>query len=179
MNAAKHAQKLKHIGRIKKALRYRENEEKRLAPIKKEKKETKNYIVAKLRHNHANIREDILAARRKAREDWKLGALRPNRAIGEEAETYGTLDREQLRGVDMPKHWFGAKEGVQKRMKTRIPENVLRDHWPIVEDDRVVVIRGRERNRIGVVKEVLKDSNMIILKDVNKVILLHASSPHE
>lgn len=169
MNAAKHAQKLKHIRKIKAAIRFREAEKNRLAPIIKENRESKQYILQRLRHEHESIKTDIITARKNAKEDWHLGPLRPNRAVGEDAERYGVMDRKQLRDPQIPKHWFGAKESVQKRMKFKIPENVLRDQWPIVKGDRVVVIRGRELNKIGEVEEVVKESNQIILKDMNKV----------
>jgi large subunit ribosomal protein L24 len=169
MNAAKHAQKLKHIRKIKAAIRFREAEKKRLAPIIKENKESKQYILQRLRHEHETTKSDIVTARQNAKEDWYLGPLRPNRAIGVNAERYGVMDRKQLRDPEIPKHWFGAKESVQKRMKYKIPENVLRNQWPIVKGDRVVVIRGRELNKIGEVEDVVKESNQIVIKDMNKV----------
>jgi large subunit ribosomal protein L24 len=161
MNAAKYARKLKHIRKVKGALRYREQTKKRLDPIKKENKETKRYITESLYHTNRDFRADLKTARQNAKEDWILGPLRPNRAAGEDSERYGTLERFQIGRPSLPKHWYGAKEGVQRRMKTRIPENVFRDQWPIVEDDRVVVIRGSEKNRIGYVKEVLKDTHTV------------------
>lgn len=169
MNPAKYAQRLKHIRKIKAAIRYQEKTKERLAPIKEENKETKQYILQRLAYNSKQIRGEKRTARKNAEEDWNLGPLRPNRAVGPDAVRHGAFKREQMREPQIPEHWFGAKESVQKRMKTQIPRNVLHDQWHIVKDDRVVVIRGREKNKIGYVNEVLKESNQVTLRDLNKV----------
>jgi large subunit ribosomal protein L24 len=169
MNAAKYAQRLKAIRKVKAAIRYQLQARKRLEPIRKERKETKAYIVGNLQRIKDVIKGDAKAARKRAREDFELGPLRPNRAVGEAAATYGTMGRADMSMPPIPKHWFGAGEKLQKRMKTRIPEHVLSDQWPIVEGDRVVVIRGRELDKIGTVKTVDKENSSLVITDINKV----------
>ena len=178
MNAAKYAQKLKHIRKVKAAIKYQETTRKSLEPLKKQRKDVKEYMSQKSSHIAAS-RRDFKTARRNAREDWILGPLRPNRAIGAHAERYGAVLREQARGPDLPKHWYGAGPSLQKRMKTRIPKHILHDQWPIVEDDRVIVIRGREKNKVGVVSEILKNSNELTIQDLNKVYSLTMSAKHQ
>jgi large subunit ribosomal protein L24 len=169
VNPARHARHLKQVKKVQDAIRYRDKTLEKLQPIKKKKFETKQYFIQQNRVRaevtHANIR----TARNNAREDWDLGPLRPNRAVGEEAETRGIYNREGLRDVPLPKHWLDSGDEVQRKVKTRLPENVLRNQWPIVEGDRVVIIRGLHKNKIGVVKELHKNENMVTVDGLNKV----------
>ncbi|KAF2652464.1 hypothetical protein K491DRAFT_781043 [Lophiostoma macrostomum CBS 122681] len=169
VNAARHARQLKQIKKVQDAIRYRDSVLERLQPVKEKRRETKEYFLTRERINALVTNNNIRAARNNAREDWDLGPLRPNRAIGEDAETLGIYQREGLRDVPIPKHWVGSGDEVQKKVKARLPEHVLRDQWPIVEGDRVVVIRGQSKNKIGVVQELLKENNMVLVKDVNKI----------
>ncbi|KAF2184419.1 hypothetical protein K469DRAFT_502648, partial [Zopfia rhizophila CBS 207.26] len=87
-------------------------------------------------------------ARKNRLEDWNLGPLRPNRAIGRDAEKYGALEAGQMRLIDVPEH-------------------MRRKEWPIVEGDRVVIIKGRNRGKIGVVKKLSKTREEVQIKDLN------------
>ncbi|KAK5116672.1 hypothetical protein LTR62_007346 [Meristemomyces frigidus] len=99
-----------------------------------------------VRANGANIK----AARLNRATDWAAGRLAPRRDVGEQAETYGALpiydiQSPTLNAKDIPK-WF-----------------------PIVEGDRVVVMTGRDRGKIGEVTEVLKDRGQLRVKGANVV----------
>jgi large subunit ribosomal protein L24 len=168
VNAAKYAQRLKHKRHVMSAIRFMEGRRKRIAPIVEKNKKSKEFIVQSLKWKYNHLRVPAEEALKNAREDWELGPLRPNRAIGADKELYGTVDRAQLRRPEVPEHWFDAEAWVQKRMKEKIPENVLFNRYPIVVDDRVVVIRGREANKIGKVKDILTENNTVIVTGLNK-----------
>jgi large subunit ribosomal protein L24 len=184
MNAAKQAQRLKAIRKVKAALKYREAQKERLKPLIDQRKEGKEYKERMAQHFVQGRYSDLSKARQHAREDWKLGPLRPNRAVGPNADRYGAIGRDQVRAPSLPKYWFGAalpenrsRIKMPKHVWERIPQHILNNHWPIVKDDRVVIVQGREKNKVGIVREIFKDSNEIIVKDLNKV-LWRAPSPH-
>jgi large subunit ribosomal protein L24 len=168
MNAAKYARKLKHIRKVKAALRFQEDTRSRLKPIKEQNQYTKHYIKRSLEFNQLND-ENIKTAEENHEEDWKLGPLRPNRAVGPRADVYGAMRPEEVMSPTVPDHWYGAKANVQGRMKTRIPENVCLDRWPIVEGDRVVVIRGPQTNKVGIVSTVVKSRNEVTIEGIGQV----------
>ncbi|KAF2018181.1 hypothetical protein BU24DRAFT_491198 [Aaosphaeria arxii CBS 175.79] len=168
MSSAKAIRKLKHIRQIKYALRLRELERERLAPIKEEKRETKSYILSTM--STKNIKQKSAKdARRRAREDFNLGPLRPNRAVGKGASTYGAMNQDEMRLPPIPDHWFGASESLQKRLKGRIPDNVMRDHLSIVEGDRVVILSGKDKNKVGVVGNVDRSTNSVTVEHSNMI----------
>jgi large subunit ribosomal protein L24 len=172
MNAAKHARKLKHIRRVKNAIRYEENRRERLKPIKEQRQATKDYILQRL-HLQKIQNQKIKAALQNADEDWKLGPLRPNRAVGYDPAAYGAANRNTYDGhithASFPDHWYGADPKVQKRMKERIPTNVLLNQWPIVAGDRVVVVRGLYANKVGKVLDVDKEDNTVTVEGIDEV----------
>lgn len=93
-----------------------------------------------------NIRE----AQRARKEDWALGPLAPRRDVGEKKATYGAMDvfTYQLPELD--------------------PE--ARPKWMHISvGDRVVVIRGRERGKIGTVDDVTQERASVRVKGVNVV----------
>lgn len=169
MNAARHARKLKHIEKVKAAIRFQQATRKRQEAAKERKGDTKTYrqqgdiyrkALNELNRNAAN----------NAKQDWNLGQLRPNRAIGPDANTYGVLPLDAYGyGVRLPKHWFGSESKVESRLKKHIPENVRLDRWPIVEGDRVVVIRGVHVNKIGTVKDLEKERYVLSVEGINQV----------
>ncbi|KAF2266649.1 hypothetical protein CC78DRAFT_577962 [Lojkania enalia] len=144
------ARQKKGIQKVKAAIRYAELENARKAPLLKQRRDNKDYIVSSLRWETQNIRADIKQARLNWIEDWKLGPLRPNRAVGPDAQLHGVLSPSQARSPEIPDHV----------LKKRV--------WPFAEGDRVVIIRGREENTIGTIREVLEENNSAIIKDTNK-----------
>ncbi|KAI9767520.1 MAG: hypothetical protein M1839_004480 [Geoglossum umbratile] len=93
-------------------------------------------------------RKDIKQARLARREDWELGPLAPTRNVGDAKETYGAMEMERVRPVELSE---------EKRVK----------FWNIVENDRVVVLEGRDKGKIGVVKSLEKKSNMVVVAGLN------------
>ena len=82
-------------------------------------------------------RQAVKAERKHRREDWLCGPLAPKRDIGESRDIYGTAGQEILQAPDMPKRLQLKDEEIG-----------------IVAQDRVVVVRGIGRGKIGEVTEV-------------------------
>ena len=104
---------------------------------------------SRIRLNRANnglIRD----ARKNRKEDWATGALAPRRDVGDQAETYASINmyNSMLPEIDPEKRlkWFHIHEG-----------------------DRVVVMKGRERGKIAKVTNLDKEKNSVTVKDVNVV----------
>ena len=100
-------------------------------------------------------RSVIKAERINRREDWMLGPLAPNRTAGKDGGSYGMLNFQQLR----PPPVVPAKR---------------EEYLNFAENDRVVVVRGRERGKIGKVNTVDEESQTVTLYDVNMVSILSA-----
>ncbi|KAF7186372.1 hypothetical protein HII31_12303 [Pseudocercospora fuligena] len=85
--------------------------------------------VRMIRDNTKALQQD----RKNRREDWEAGALAPRRDVGDLRTRYGAL---QIYNINLPE---------------RDPE--ARPKWtPIRQGDRVVVLQGRDRGKIGEVK---------------------------
>ncbi|KAI9676774.1 MAG: hypothetical protein M1829_002869 [Trizodia sp. TS-e1964] len=92
--------------------------------------------------------DDIKLARVTRKEDWELGPLAPRRDIGDKRDTYGTMDTSRL---------MAGKKQAYKKFPT------------IVKGDRVVIVEGRDKGKIGVVMEnkgrlTVEGLNMVDIK---------------
>lgn len=93
--------------------------------------------------------QHIKTTRKNRKEDYDLGPLAPRRDIGKDAETYGTVDSIRFQRVTVPKwkrRWCGFEVG-----------------------DRVVLLKGRDKGKIGVVDEKDEESETVRVKDLNMV----------
>jgi hypothetical protein len=172
MRTTKALQKIKHIKHMKNAIRHHEATRAKKEPIFKERFNGKQARLQEEQYHAKFTRGDVKKAKRNYKEDWALGPLRPNRAVGENAELYGAMEKDQLRWPDVPI--------PTQRMRNKLREKAgLNPEWPIVIDDRkvypfvkgdrVVVIRGKEMNKIGIIENINEEAHMVELKDVNKV----------
>nr|POE97282.1 50s ribosomal protein l24 [Quercus suber] len=100
----------------------------------------------RVQNQNAIIRE----SRKHRREDWELGSLTPRRDAGENKEMYGS--------VHVYNYWL-----------PKIPEGKGPETWHISEGDRVVVIRGRGRGKIGAVMRKDEDRASVMVSGVNLV----------
>jgi large subunit ribosomal protein L24 len=98
----------------------------------------------------AQLSGQFQAARKNRYEDWEKGPLAPMRDSGLERTTYAGLTPVVMQPPRLPKH--------EKR------RYVL-----FAEGDRVCVIRGREQGKISVITQVNRDSETVLIKDVNMV----------
>ena len=96
------------------------------------------------------------AERTYRREDWMLGPLAPNRLVGKDGGGYGMLD---FLSAQAPT--------VMKREREK--------YVNIVVNDRVVVVSGREKGKIGKVGNVNVERQTVALYDINLVSFLHCS----
>ncbi|MCJ1368133.1 hypothetical protein MMC16_007274 [Acarospora aff. strigata] len=124
----------------------------RAAKVRKSKRASEQRILDRqdsvLRRRSAIT--NLKQARIARREDWQLGPLAPRRDVGAQKDTYGTADTRTLRGKEVPK---------QERMR----------FWPIMVGDRVVVMEGREKGKIGMVKGTDKEREELTVEGLNKV----------
>ncbi|KAF2399072.1 hypothetical protein EJ06DRAFT_69238 [Trichodelitschia bisporula] len=122
--------------------------------LKEAQQKTTRHLKEKEARDHLRLKQKVLvenmkAARIARREDYELGPLAPNRHAGEQGEKYGTAAGQLLQYYKLPRNEL-------ERAKKRRGENEFR------VNDRVVVLRGRERGKIGTVFEV-QDETMKIL----------------
>jgi hypothetical protein len=163
-NAARQAKKLKEIRKVKHAIQWR--------------------IMWENEHVH-QVRKKALA---NAKEDWKLGPLRPNRAIGPGADKYGALTGNQMQKPEIPtrtqrnRNETRAKKGLELEYPLVVKARGAKDkdvgkkYFPIVKDDRVVILKGKDRSKIGVVQEVIERTHEVIIKGLNTVCITYARS---
>jgi large subunit ribosomal protein L24 len=95
-------------------------------------------------------RSNIKAERKHRREDWVLGPLAPNRLAGHDAGSYGMLDRRSLR-------------------HPVIPERSREKYFNFAINDRAVIVKGREKGKIGRIREIDEKNSTVILADINMV----------
>lgn len=94
--------------------------------------------------NHSLIKE----AREARKEDWARGALAPRRDVGDMADKYGTVGLFNM--------------NIAERQEKNKPK------WrSICDGDRVVVIKGREKGKIGVVTNYDNDRGAVKLEGIN------------
>ncbi|PUU82285.1 hypothetical protein B9Z19DRAFT_1018127 [Tuber borchii] len=94
-------------------------------------------------------RTDQKQSRREAKEDRMLGPLAPRRAMtSAEADEMSAVASERARALPIRK---------EERVK----------YWNIVAGDRVVVLAGADRHRIGVVKSVDKATATLMVQGIN------------
>ncbi|KAF1976115.1 hypothetical protein BU23DRAFT_502766 [Bimuria novae-zelandiae CBS 107.79] len=168
---AKALRQIKEIRKVKGAIRWHERAREKRKKIAQERFQTKRAFGSRLKWHKDNVVAPIKEAKKNLWEDYMLGPLRPNRAVGPGADKYGALYSEQMRRPPIP-------VDVQKRRnEARIAKGfdpvyplVVDDKkfFPIAVDDRVMVMYGREQGKIGVVGEILEESHEIIVKDINK-----------
>lgn len=171
VNAARYQRKLKHIRKVKAAIRYQEAAQRQRHIAGKKKKEIRDY--ARSIQLAENVKYSAAKeAAKGSKQDWRLGQLRPNRAIGSGAERYGVFPQEWNRLMELPEEWRDGRLFKENKGKTKkvpeylLSEHLLMPHWPIVEGDRVVVIRGVHRNKIGTVERVDARRNTITISGI-------------
>jgi large subunit ribosomal protein L24 len=172
LRSAKHLKKVKEMKQVETAIKWHERARKKRQALKADAWESKQTVLRSLRWEKAQVQDVKRQALKHAREDWKLGPLRPNRAIGDEARTYGAMDQEGMRRPPVPVRVQKNRNEVREKKGKELLYPIVVDdkkYFHIVAGDRVVVINGREKGKIGTVYDVLSESHEVIIKDVNKV----------
>ncbi|CAJ2511582.1 Uu.00g072070.m01.CDS01 [Anthostomella pinea] len=122
---------------------------------KKEKKES----VGQSRQQLGMVREDFERAKRAIRDDWALGPLAPRNDVGEWDSAHGTVHEARFRG----------QGGLSLAMRNR------RCQWAggaynlnIAVGDRVVLLDGPDKGRIGLIREIDPMRAEVVVADLNK-----------
>ncbi|PGH27524.1 hypothetical protein AJ80_00765 [Polytolypa hystricis UAMH7299] len=92
--------------------------------------------------------DDVNTERKTRREDWMKGPLAPRRDVGDREGLYGTISGERTRAPAIPK----------EKQKSLVF---------LAAGDRVCVIRGRDKGRIGNVGSVDKESDTLTISGIN------------
>jgi len=134
------------------AIRARNQATRKLARVREENKRMRIKEAMGIRTQIQRIaRTDQKQSRREAKEDRMLGPLAPRRAMtSAEADEMGAVAGERARALPIRK---------EQRVK----------YWNIVAGDRVVVLTGADRHRIGVVKSVDKATATLTVQGINMV----------
>lgn len=112
-----------------------------------------------------DVKNDLVKARQARREDWELGPLAPKRDVGDYKEKYGTISTNRLTGPEL------ERKDIDKALET-----VGGKHLHIVTGDRVVILEGRDKGRIGKVKETSRERAEVTVEGLNMVCLPFAVS---
>ncbi|KAF1983095.1 hypothetical protein K402DRAFT_466332 [Aulographum hederae CBS 113979] len=84
------------------------------------------------------------------REDWYLGPLAPKRLNEHTIEKYATVDLPMLQTPELPKHYK------------------LQPFQPLHAGERVVILEGNDKGRIGTIMNIDEKTDRIRIKGMNK-----------
>ncbi|KAJ9411236.1 hypothetical protein DTO045G8_868 [Paecilomyces variotii] len=120
-----------------------------IAAKKEQREEWKEALRERFSYNRIQL-DAIRNERSARREDWLKGPLAPKRDSGPEARFYGAMVPYAMQPPKVPKH-------------------LRRKYINFAAGDRVCVIRGRDKGKIGEVTRVDPETETVTVKDVNMV----------
>ncbi|KAI2485640.1 KOW motif domain protein [Pyrenophora tritici-repentis] len=170
-NAARQAKKLKEIQKVKHAIQWHERERKKRQELKQAHWDSKQAVLQRIAWEHQHIKGARKRALAAVKEDWKLGPLRPNRAIGPNADKYGALTPEYIQKPEIPLKTQKNRNEVKEKKGLPLEYPLVVDekrYFPIVKDDRVVILKGKDAGKIGKVKSIVERTHEIIVDGLNK-----------
>lgn len=97
------------------------------------------------------------------KEDWELGPLAPRRDVGNAKDTYGTVPSTQ---VDLRPSSEEREKGIAL---------FGGKYCSIRSGDRVVVLAGRDKGKIGKVLDVMPEEGGVKIQGVNMVCISQSS----
>ncbi|KAF2848968.1 hypothetical protein T440DRAFT_453387 [Plenodomus tracheiphilus IPT5] len=169
-NAVRQAKKLQDIRKVTNAIKWHEKERKKRQKLRQEQYDSKQAVIQRIKWDNEHVHGVRKKALAQVKEDWRLGPLRPNRAFGEGADKYGVLTAAQVRKPDIPLLSVKNRNEFRER-KGLAPEYPLivddKKYFPIVKEDRVAILKGKEKGKIGVVEEVMDRTHQVIVKGLN------------
>lgn len=128
---------------------------------KRKAKKTKDFLNTRREQTNFSRKDEsaqVKTARRARREDWELGPLAPRRDVGHAKETYGTINAQRTRGqaltLDEREQLFAPFGGK---------------FLNIVAEDRVVVLEGRDKGKIGKIANVDRLRGEVTVRGLNMV----------
>ncbi|KAL6707168.1 hypothetical protein ACN47E_004715 [Coniothyrium glycines] len=170
-NAAREAKRIKEVRKVKSAIQWHEKARKERQKVQQQRWEAKQIVLQGIKWENEHVKDVRKKALRNVREDWKLGPLRPNRAYGENADKYGALAAAQAQKPQIPIEVQKNRNEVRKRKGLPLEYPLVvndESYFPIVKEDRVVILKGPDRNKIGVVSDVMSSTHQVIVKGLNK-----------
>lgn len=171
-NAARQAKKAKEIRHIKNAIIWHEKQRAQRKQKMKDHFEAKQVHMQRAKWERDNVTEIRRKALRNAAEDWKLGPLRPNRAVNVADGKYAVVTPSQVQKPEIPTKVQAYRNTVREK-KGIAPEYPLvvddKKYFPIVKGDRVVVVRGKDKGKIGTVMTPVPRTHEFIVQGVNVV----------
>ena len=102
--------------------------------------------------------KNLQAAQLARREDWELGPLAPRRDVGDDKDTYGTVDQSQLR---FPK--------IHRSKIDEVLKNVGGRYLNLAKGDRVVLLEGGDKGKIGKIIDIDASRGMCKVEGLNMV----------
>lgn len=111
-----------------------------------------------LDYTNQEIDSQILQAQKARREDYELGSLAPRRDVGDLKDKYGTINSYRMKAEEL------RGPALQKAL-----EPFGGQHLNIVAGDRVVIIDGVDRGKIGKIREVDKGAAHCTIEGLNMV----------
>ena len=113
------------------------------------------------REQNAFVRKDLTQGikqrRLERREDWELGPLAPRRDVGDKKDTFGTVSTQRMRGP------------VLKEERREILKQVGGRYLNLVKGDRVVLLDGRDKGKIGKILSTDKLRAECVVEGLNMV----------
>lgn len=171
-NAARQAKKAKEIRHIKNAIVWHEKQRIQRKQKMKDHFEAKQSVMQRNKWERENIIDVRRKALRNAKEDWQLGSLRPNRAVNVADGKYAVVTPTQVQKPEVPTK-VQAYNNAKREKKGLVPEYPLvvddKKYFPIVKGDRVVVLRGKDKGKIGTVMTPVERTHEFIVQGVNVV----------
>ncbi|KAF2833970.1 hypothetical protein CC86DRAFT_339661 [Ophiobolus disseminans] len=170
-NVARQARRNKDIRKVEGAIIWHARERKKRQKVAQERWDSKQALLQHAKWKKDNIDNVKRKALQNVREDWQLGPLRPNRAIGEGADKYGALTGRQLQKPEIPVHMHRDRNEARRKWGLELEYPLIVDskkYFHIEKDDRVVVVNGREKGKIGLVQDIVARTHEIIVTGVNK-----------
>ncbi|KAI8934249.1 hypothetical protein NX059_008994 [Plenodomus lindquistii] len=169
-NAARQAKKLKEIRQVENAIKWHAKERKKRQTLRQQQWESKQAVIQRIKWENKNVHEVRKKALAEVKEDWKLGPLRPSRAFGEDKAKYGALTGEQVQKPVIPlasvknRNEWRERQGLAPEYPLVVDD---KKYFPIVKDDRVAIMKGKDKGKIGIVVDVVDRSHGIIVKGLN------------
>lgn len=171
-NAARQAKRLKEIRKVQGAIVWHERERKKRQQKFQERYESKAANIQLTQWENENVKAVRKRAMANSREDWNLGPLRPNRAIGKGADKYGALTVEQIQKPTIPVHKQKRRNEYAEKRGLPLDGAIIVDdkkYFHIAKNDRVVIINGKDKGKIGFVQSIQSRTHEVFVKGLNMV----------
>lgn len=132
----------------------KKSQKKEWRKIQEEKHEARSQEVARKRY----LKADLLSEKQRRHEDWVLGPLAPQRVAGKNGGGYGAVHPT----------FFNLPNVIEsERVK----------YFNFAVKDRVVMLHGRDKGKIGKIQAVDKEKQTVTVAELNMVFLKCCSKP--